>query len=134
VTVLGRDAATGSLRALQTMSTLPTGRSPQPTDSAAEIQVHPSGRFLYASNRGHDSISVFAIDRGTGRLSFLQNASTLGRRPRGFGIAPDGRHLLVANQASNSIVVFRIDPERGVLAPTGHAIDVDSPVCVTFVR
>jgi 6-phosphogluconolactonase len=134
VTVLGRDAASGSLHALQTVSTLPAGRSLQPTDSAAEIQVHPSDRFLYASNRGHDSITVFAIDRGTDRLSFVQSASTLGRTPRGFGIAPDGRHLLVANQASNSVVVFSIDPERGVLAPTGHAIDVDAPVCVTFVR
>jgi 6-phosphogluconolactonase len=134
VTVLGRDAARGSLRALQTISTLPAGRPLQPGDSAAGIQVHPSGRFLYASNRGHDSVSAFAIDRPTGRLTFLQNASTLGRTPRGFGISPDGRHLLVANQASNSVVVFRIDPERGSLAPTGHAIDVDSPACVTFVR
>ncbi len=134
VTVLSRDAATGSLRALQTVSTLPAGRSLQPTDSAAEIQVHPSGRFLYASNRGHDSISVFAIDRGTGRLSFVQNASTLGRTPRGFGITPDGRYLLAANQGSNSVVVFGIDPERGVLTPTGHVIEVGAPVCVTFVK
>ena len=134
VTALSRDAATGSLRALQTISTLPGGRSPQSTDSAAEIGIHPSGRFLYASNRGHDSISVFAVDRGTGRLSFVQNTPTLGRTPRGFGITPDGRYLLAANQASNSVVVFGIDAERGVLTPTGHVVEVGAPVCVTFVK
>ncbi|MCA1584660.1 MAG: lactonase family protein [Acidobacteria bacterium] len=101
--------------------------------STADAQVHPTGKFLYGSNRGHDSIVVFAIDQETGRLTYVENRSTEGSTPRGFGIDPSGRYLLAANQRSDSVVVFRIDQQNGRLTPAGHTIDVGSPVCVKFV-
>ena len=128
------DAAQGRLETLQTISTLPDGMTPQKGFSTAEVQVHPSGRFLYGSNRGHDSVAVFAIDAASGRLTFVQNEPTQGNTPRNFGIDPGGRYLLAANQRTDSIVVFRIDQTTGRLTPTGQRIDVGSPVCVKFVE
>jgi 6-phosphogluconolactonase len=95
--------------------------------------VHPSGRFLYGSNRGHDSITVFAIDETTGRLTYVQNEPTQGSTPRGFGIDPSGAYLLAANQRSDSVVVLRIDQQTGRLTPTGHKMALSSPVSVKFV-
>jgi 6-phosphogluconolactonase len=95
--------------------------------------VHPSGRFLYASNRGHDSIAVFAIESRTGRLSLIEHQSTRGKTPRHFAIDPTGRWLLAENQDSDNIVVFRLDPATGRLTPTGQEVKVGSPVCVEFV-
>jgi 6-phosphogluconolactonase len=134
ITGFVRDAARGGLTAMQTISTLPPDQQKQTGYSTAEIQVHPSGRFLYASNRGHDSIAVFSIDEKTGRLTFVETVPTQGKTPRNFGIDPTGTYLLAANQNSDSVVVFRIDPKSGRLTPTGSTISVGAPVCVKFVR
>ena len=134
ITAFNNDSAKGALQEAQTMSTLPAGQAMQSGFSGAEIEVHPTGKFLYASNRGHDSIAVFAIDQNTGRLTFVENKLTQGSTPRGFGIDPDGGYLLAGNQRSDSVVVFRIDPKSGKLTPTGSKIDVGAPVSITFVR
>jgi 6-phosphogluconolactonase len=133
VTAFRHDGRRGTLNPLQTVSTLPEGVPKLPAYSTAEVQVHPSGRFLYGSNRGHDSITVFAVDGKSGKLTYVQNEPTQGNTPRGFGIDPTGTYLLAGNQRSDSVVVFRIDRETGRLTPTGHKIDVGSPVCVKFV-
>ena len=126
--------AKGELREVQTISTLPPGQAMQSGYSGAEVQVHPSGKFLYASNRGHDSIVVFTIEPGTGRLTYVENEPTQGNTPRGFGIDPDGSYFLAGNQRSDSVVVFRIDPKTGALTPTANKIEVGAPVSVKFVR
>lgn len=131
VTVFAYDAARGALRSLQTISTLPEGFAAHNDD--AELQVHPSGKFLYASNRGHDSIAVFAIDRRRGTLRPVENVLTGGRMPRSFAIDPSGSLLLAANQKSDNIVGFRIDARTGHLTRTGKMLDVAAPVCVTFL-
>jgi 6-phosphogluconolactonase len=130
VTAFTYDAAHGLLKEIQTITTLPkdfTGSS-----STAEVQVHPSGKFLYGSNRGHDSIAMFAINEKDGTLKALGNVSTQGKTPRNFGIDPSGAYLFAANQDSDSVVVFRIDPKTGNLTPTGKKLDVPFPVCVKF--
>jgi 6-phosphogluconolactonase len=119
------------LRSLQTISTLPEGFTGHNDD--AEVQVHPSGKFLYASNRGHDSIAVFAIDRRRGTLTPVENVPTGGKIPRSFAIDPTGSFLFAANQKSDNIVVFRIDAGSGRLTPTGQVLEVEAPVCVKFV-
>jgi 6-phosphogluconolactonase len=125
------DPATGGLRKLQTISALPedvSGRS-----EAAEIQVHPSGKFLYASNRGHDSIVVFAIDRNIGTLTPIEYVSTRGESPRYFEIDPTGSLLFAANEKSDNIVAFHINPQTGRLTRTGNVLEVSQPVCIKFV-
>jgi 6-phosphogluconolactonase len=134
VTAFAVDTAHGALKELQTISTLPAGEKPQEGYSTADVQVHPSGRFLYGSNRGHNTIVVFAIDEKTGKLTLVEHEPTQGNTPRAFGIDPNGRYLLAANQRSDSVVVFRIDQQSGRLEPTGHSVQVGSPVCVKFVR
>jgi len=119
------------LRPLQTISSLP--ETFHGHDDAAEIAVHPSGKFLYASNRGHDSIAVFAIDQDKGTLTPTEYAPTKGASPRNFEIAPGGSLLFAANEKSDNIVLFRIHPKTGRLAPTGKVLDVAQPVCVRFV-
>ena len=104
-----------------------------PSFSTAELEAHPSGKFLYGSNRGHDTIAVFAIDAKTGQLTAVQHQSTLGKIPRGFGIDPTGAFLIAGNQDSHNVVVFRIDPKSGRLTPTGTNVEVGAPVCVKFV-
>ncbi len=121
----------GALQEVQTVPTVP--QSFQELNSTAEVQVHPSGRFLYGSNRGHDSIAIFAIDPGTGRLTAVGHESTQGKTPRNFGIDPSGTWLVAANQNSGSLVVFRVDPQTGRLQPAGVTVQVPSPVCVKFV-
>jgi 6-phosphogluconolactonase len=133
VTAFTRDAATGGLTTLQTISTLPADVKPLPSYSTAEVLVHPSGRFLYGSNRGHDSISVFTIDQASGRLTFVETVPTGGSTPRGFGIDPSGAYLVAGNQRSDSVVVFRIDRSTGRLTATGSRIEVGAPVSVKFV-
>lgn len=131
MSALAYDPATGELRLMQTISTLPAsfdGKS-----SCAELQVAPSGKFLYGSNRGHDSIAIFALDPATGAPKLLENVPTGGKTPRNFEIAPGGGYLLAANQASNNIVVFKIDQQTGHLTPTGEVLPVTSPVCIMFV-
>lgn len=131
VTAFSYDAAGGVLHELQTISALPKGFAG--VSDCAEIDVHPSGRFLYGSNRGHDSIAVFAIDGAKGTLAPVEHVSTEGKTPRHFAIDPTGAYLFAANQDSDNIVVFHIDPATGRLTPTGQALDAPSPVCVTFV-
>jgi 6-phosphogluconolactonase len=133
LTAFTHDPERGGLTPIQTISTLPPGDTMELGYSTAEVQVHPSGRFLYGSNRGHNSIAVFAIDPTTGRLTFVEAKPTQGSHPRGFGIDPTGTYLLVAHQRSNSVVVFRIDPATGRLKATGHTISIGSPACVKFV-
>ncbi|MFN2156109.1 MAG: lactonase family protein, partial [Anaerolineae bacterium] len=124
------DAGSGTLEQLQTISTLPEGTDVDNT--CADVHISPSGRFLYGSNRGHDSIAAFRIDETTGRLSSIGHTSTQGKTPRNFGIDPSGRFLLAANQDSDSIVSFRIDGQSGELSPTGEVTSVPMPVCVLF--
>src|SRR5580692_3795134 len=131
VSVFSYDGADGALRRLQTISTFPKDFSAHNDD--AEIEVHPSGKFLYASNRGHDSIAVFAVDPAKGTLTLIEYAPTKGQTPRSFEIAPGGSLLFAANEKSDNIVVFRINPQTGRLAPTCKVLDVAEPVCVKFV-
>ena len=133
VTAFEYHAQRGELKELQTISTLPEGESVQRGYSTAEVQVHPSGKFLYGSNRGHDSVVVYALDESTGKLSYLENKSTEGKTPRNFGIDPTGSFLLAANQDSDSVAVFRIDAKSGRLTSTGQTVEVGAPVCVKFV-
>lgn len=129
ITALRYDADHGVLTEMQTVSTLPEGYA---GDSAtADIHLSPDGRFLYGSNRGHDSLAVYAV--GTdGLLTLVEHAPTLGGHPRNFGIAPDGRFVLVANRDGNHVVTFRRDAETGKLTPTGDELRVSKPVCVKF--
>ena len=132
VTAFNYDASKGALESFQTISTLP--KDFQGESTTAEIEVHSSGKFLYASNRGHDSIAVFAIDPARGALKLIQHAPTQGRTPRNFTIDPTGQWLLAANQASNNIVVFRIDPATGRLTPAGDPVEAYSPVCIKLLE
>jgi 6-phosphogluconolactonase len=134
VTAFTRDTTRGGLTMMQTISTLPVGEKVLSAYSTAELLVHPSGKFLYGSNRGHDSIVVFKIDEKTGRLTYVENVPTQGSTPRGFGIDPAGTFLLAANQRSDSVVVFRIDRQTGRLTLAGHSIEVGAPVSIEFVR
>jgi len=125
------DAEKGALTHVQTISTLPTGYEGR--NSCAEVQAHSSGRFLYGSNRGHDSIAIFAIDARTGKLSSLGHESVRGKWPRNFRLDPTGRYLLAANKHTGNVVVFRIDTRTGGLKPTGHSIRVPAPSCVKIL-
>jgi 6-phosphogluconolactonase len=126
------DAGRGTLAELQTLSTLPAGFSGE--NSGAEIAMHPSGKFLYASNRGHDSIAIFRVDSAKGTLTSVDRVSTQGKTPRGFAIDPSGRFLVAGNQSSGTVVVFRIDPRTGELTSTGTVVQVGSPVSVVFCK
>jgi len=130
VTVFAYDAAAGTLEAKQTIGTLPADFN-APNDTA-EIAVHPSGKFLYVSNRGRDSIAVFAINPKTGILTSIGDFLTRGKTPRNFVIDPSGHYLLVANQDTNDIEVFRIDGSSGELAFTGERVEIPSPVDIAF--
>jgi len=130
VTAFQYDAAKGSMTEVQTLTTQPepfTGAK-----SGAEIAVHPNGKFLYASNRGPDSIAIFRIDEKTGKLTALERVPTQGKTPRNFAIDPSGKYLFAANQDSDNVVVFRLDPATGHLTPAGNVLDVGAPVCVVF--
>ncbi len=130
IAVFAYDPRRGALKELQTISTLPEDFKGE--RHAAEVEVHPSGKFLYGSNRGHDSIAVFAIDPVKGTLTPVEYQPTQGKTPRHFTFDPTGRHLLVANQDSDNIVVFDIDAGTGKLKATGQVLEVPSPTCITF--
>lgn len=125
------DAARGALTLLNTVPTLPAGFSG--TSHTADVHVHPLGRFVYGSNRGHDSIAICAIDQGTGQVSVVGQESTQGKSPRNFAIDPTGTFLLAANQSTGNIVVFRIDAQSGCLSSTGHSAQVPAPVCLKLI-
>jgi 6-phosphogluconolactonase len=131
VTAFSWDSEKGALSEIQTTTTLPDGFVGN--NSTAEVQVHPSGRFLYGSNRGHDSIAVFSIDSATGRLTAVETESTRGKTPRNFGIHPSGNWLIAANQNSGTLSVYRIDRQTGRLEPVGEPVECASPVCVKFL-
>jgi len=122
--------ANESYRAIQTISTLPAGFSGR--NDTAEIAMHPNGKWLYASNRGNDSIAVFDVEPGKGALRFVADVPTGGKEPRHFAIDPAGKYLLAENQNSDTIVTFRIDAASGKLTPTGDVAQVPAPVCLVF--
>jgi 6-phosphogluconolactonase len=130
ITTFRYDPLKGTLLPQQTVSTLRAGF--RGSKSTAEIRVHPSGRFLYSTNRGDDSIAMFAIDEGSGALTSLGWESTQGEWPRGMNLDPSGRFLYVANQNSDTIVVFRVDPSTGRLTPTGDTVRTPTPVDIEF--
>jgi 6-phosphogluconolactonase len=132
ITAFSYEPASGALTEIQTVSTLPddfTG-----FNACAEVRVHPSGRFLYGSNRGHDSIAVYRIDPANGKLTFIEHERADIKTPRNFNIDPTGKFCLVANQGADSVVVFKIDQETGVLEPTGNKITIGKPVCIRFLH
>jgi 6-phosphogluconolactonase len=131
VTAFFFDAKKGSLKEIGALSTLPPGFSAR--NDVAEIAVHPNGRFLYVSNRGNDSIAIFAVDVGKGTLAPIGGVPTGGKEPRHFAIDPTGKYLLAENQFSDSIVAFRIDPASGQLTATGEITGVPSPVDLAFL-
>jgi 6-phosphogluconolactonase len=130
ITALGYSPERGTLRPLQTVSTLPEGFSG--SNTTAEVQVHPSGKFVYGSNRGHDSIAAFAVDLESGKLRPIGHASTRGKTPRNFAIDPTGTWLLAANQDTDNVAVLRIDPKTGMPRAVGQPASVPMPVCVKF--
>ena len=132
VTVFELDPETGSLAAIHTVPTLPAGAATNGVTSA-EIFCHPSGKWLYVSHRGADSLAVFAIG-ADGKLTWRQNVPAGVKMPRGFGLDPAGQWLIVAGQNDNRIAVFKIDPATGKLSATDQTATVGSPVCVVFER
>jgi 6-phosphogluconolactonase len=131
LTAFSYNGVRGELDEVQTVTTLPDWYSGN--NSTAEIQVHPTGKFVYGSNRGHDSIACFRADPKTGHLTPIGHEKTQGKTPRNFAIDPTGTFLLAANQGSDTVVVFRIDPKTGMLSATGTTASVPTPVCVEFV-
>lgn len=134
ITTFSYDAARATLFEEQNISTLPASYSSTDKDSTAEIAVHPGGKFVYGSNRGHDSIAVFAVDAKSGKLTLVQHESTQGKTPRHFAIDPSGKWLFAENQNSDSVVGFAIDAATGKLKPTGQTLTLGSPVCAVFVK
>ena len=131
VSAFSYNSANAAMTGVQTLSTLPKDFSTNNT--CAEIVMHPSGKFLYGSNRGHDSIAMFTVDQKSGRLAFVEHQSTRGRTPRHIAIDPTGHWLFAENQASDTVIVFAIDPATGKLRPTGQSQTIGSPVCAVFV-
>jgi len=132
IVTLGYNSETGGMRIVETHSTFPEDFQGQ--NSTAEVLVHPSGQFVYVSNRGHNSIAAFRIDQQNGKLAVLERYATQGEVPRGFGITPHGRFLIAGNQKSDSVTVFRVNLESGALETTGFGAKLPSPVRVRFYR
>lgn len=133
MTALSYDAAHGTLKELQTLSTLRPDETYRGGWSTADVHVHPSGKFLYGSNRGHDTIVVYAIDGERGTLTYVENQPTRGKTPRNFAIDPSGKWLLAENQSSDTIALFSINAESGKLKPVGDPVPCPSPVCIQFL-
>ena len=131
MTAFRYDPENGVLEPIQTLSTIPG--DVEEGFSTAEIVAHPSGKFVYGSNRGHDTIAVFRVDQETGILDRVENESTQGKTPRNFALDPTGQFLFAENQASDTVVIFKIDQETGELDATGDVIDVPSPVCIRMM-
>jgi len=133
ITSFAWNAKHGGLTALETIDALPPGVVLKDAYTAAEILVHPSGKFVYITLRGHDSVSVFSVVKKTGRLTFVQNMPSGGQVPRGLGIDPTGRWLITGHQKSDNAAAFAIDAKTGKLTPTGQSLTIGSPVDVKFV-
>jgi 6-phosphogluconolactonase len=131
VIAMSYDKARGAFTPIQTIATIPADFKGE--NNSAELALDASGRFLYATNRGHDSVSVFAVDPRKGTLTLLQVEPSAGKIPRGMTIDPSGAHLLAGNQDSDGIAVFNRDKASGKLTPTGQVLDIPSPVCILFV-
>ena len=130
ITVFWYDAENGSLSTVQTISTLPKGFKGENT--TAEIVVHPSGKYVYGSNRGHDSIAIFSVDAASGHLTAIGHEPTQGHTPRNFSIDPTGTYLLAANLDSNTVTVFHLDPATGRLKATGQKVQIHKPSCMKW--
>jgi 6-phosphogluconolactonase len=131
ITLFDWDTRRGALSEVQTVSTLP--KDFQGKSACSEIMVHPNGRFVYASNRGRDSIAVFSVDAETGRLTPIQDVPSGGKTPRNFDLDPTAHWLLVTNHDSNNAMVFRIGPNTGKLTPVGQPVEVPYPFCPRFL-
>jgi len=131
VTVFDYDAQAGTLEPVQTISTLPEELR-EIASSGSEIRVHPTGTFVYAANRGHDTIAAFQVDPASGKLTFIEREPVRGSWPRNFNIDPTGQWLLAAGRNSNTISVFRIDPDTGGLIYTGKTVNCPTPICIEF--
>ena len=132
LTAYSYDGNSGTLTALSTVSTLPDAFDGENT--CADVHASPSGRFVYGSNRGHDSIAIFEVDQDSGRLTLVDHEPTQGKTPRNFAIDPTGTFLLAANQDTGTIVTFRMNDQTGKLTPTGHVAEVPEPACMKVVR
>ena len=132
VTTFTYNSASGALTEIQTITTLPNGFNG--SNACAEVCVHPSGKFLYGSNRGHDSLVVYRVDLADGTLTCVEHETADIKTPRNFNVCPTGKFCLVANQGKDSVVVFRINKETGTLELTGHKVSVAQPVCVRFLK
>ncbi len=131
ITAFSWQAQSGTLNEIQTVSTLPDAF--KGANKCAEICIHPNGKFLYGSNRGHDSIAVYQVDPASGKLTFVEHEMANIKTPRNFNIDPSGNFCLVANMDSDSVIVFRIDLDTGRLTPTDYKIKVGKPVCIRFL-
>ncbi|MBN2593887.1 MAG: lactonase family protein [Sedimentisphaerales bacterium] len=131
ITAFAYEPTSGILTEIQNISALPDDFAG--SNSCAEVRVHPNGRFLYGSNRGHDSIAVYRIDPAKGTLTFIEHEKADIKTPRNFNIDPTGKFCLVANQGADTVVVFKIDQKTGALEPTGHKISIGRPVCICFL-
>ncbi|GIW92934.1 MAG: 6-phosphogluconolactonase [Pirellulaceae bacterium] len=132
ITVLGFDATQGRFETVQTISTLPENY--QEASYTAEVVVHPSGKWVFGSNRGHDSLAIFRVDEATGRLSAAGHCLTGGKTPRNFALDPTGNFVVVANQNSDNVNVFRFDATSGRLEPVGVTVSVPKPVCIRWLQ
>lgn len=131
ISSLAFDEKKGTLAEIQTVPTLPANF--KGANTCADIHVSPNGKFLYGSNRGHNSIVVYKIDEKTGNLEYVEHTATGGKNPRNFAVAPNGKFLLAANQSSDSIIVFSIDEQTGKLAQTANKATVSMPVCLKLI-
>ena len=132
VSVFNYDAASAGFKNIQLIETLPAKQKDKHLNSAAEIRVHPSGKFVYTSNRGHDSITVFSVDQSTGKLTFIEHEHIRGAWPRNFNIDPSGKWLLAAGQHSNTLAVFEINQKSGELTYARQCVNIPNPICVLF--
>jgi 6-phosphogluconolactonase len=132
VTAFAYDSIMGALKEIQTITTLPNGF--RGSNTCAEVRVHPSGKFVYGSNRGHDSIVVYRVDFANGALTCVEHETADIKTPRNFNIDPTGKFCLVANQGGDSVIVFRINKQTGALEPTNNKVSIAKPVCVRFLR
>ena len=126
------DAASADITFIETVPTLPQGTTQRNTPS--DVHVHPNGRFVYSSNRGHNSIAIFRIDDATGKVALVETVPTQGNTPRAFNFDPTGRFIFAGNQGSSTMVTFAVDAETGRMTPTGATVDVPRPVCITFAE
>ena len=131
VTAMKWDPKAGALQEIETVSTVPVGNTV--SNSTAEVFMHPNGKFLYGSNRGHNSIAIFSVDQTTGKVKLIANQATEGKTPRSFNLDPTGTFLIAANQDTDNVVVFRVNQETGALTPTGHSVHISMPVCIVYM-